>query len=474
MTEPDTTKSNTAVSVHDAADRLDQMPVNRWHRRVTAIFGLGNFFDIYQLALGGILAVALLEPWHLSTAGKSLLIAVPFVGQFLGALLLARVADVKGRRAVFRFNLLAFAALNLVVAAADNLVLLLIPLGLACVFVSAETILTDSYLAELLPARVRGRHIGWCYVVGLLGVPFLALFGSRVIASPIVAGIDGWRWIPIFGAFGGFLVFLLRRPIPESPRWLESRSRHAEARWIVDRIATGGRGGFVGFDSHRPTAPDSEPASAELVGHGGSRPRNGLRRLFAPDLRRRTWMWLVFQPLQSIAFYGFGSLAPLVLIHKGYSVTQSLTYAALAYSGYPVGALATTWLSEKLERKHLIVGAAAMAAICGVVFGTAHTTSVILVSGTALSVCTNLSSSAYHIYQSEIFPTEVRASAIGLCYSLSRATGAMLPFAGLTILRRLGPGPLFVAVAAIIVVLCVDVLVLGPRTRALSLERIAP
>jgi len=126
MTEPDTTKSNTAVSVHDAADRLDQMPVNRWHRRVTAIFGLGNFFDIYQLALGGILAVALLEPWHLSTAGKSLLIAVPLFGQFLGALLLARVADIRGRRAVFRFNLLAYAALNLVVAAADNMVFLLI------------------------------------------------------------------------------------------------------------------------------------------------------------------------------------------------------------------------------------------------------------------------------------------------------------------------------------------------------------
>jgi len=287
----------------------------------------------------GILAVALLEPWHLSTAGKSLLIAVPFVGQFLGALLLARVADIRGRRAVFRFNLLAYAALNLVVAAADNMVFLLIPLGLACVFVSAETILTDSYLAELLPARVRGRHIGWCYVVGLLSVPFLALFGSRVITR------DSRRDRRLaldsdFGAFGGFLVFLLRRSIPESPRWLESRNRYAEARWIVDRIATGGRGGFVGFDSHRSTAPSAEPASAELVSHGGSLPRNGLRRLFAPDLRRRTWMWLVFQPLQSIAFYGFGSLAPLVLIHKGYSVTQSLTYAALTYSGYPVGALA--------------------------------------------------------------------------------------------------------------------------------------
>jgi len=64
-----------------------------------------------------------------------------------------------------------------------------------------------------------------------------------------------------------------------------------------------------------------------------------------------------------------------------------------------------------------------MAAICGVVFGTAHTTSVILVSGTVLSVCTNLFSSTYHIYQSEIFPTEVRATAID-CVTRSHAPPA--------------------------------------------------
>jgi len=173
------------------------------------------------------------------------------------------------------------------------------------VFVSAETILTDSYLAELLPPGFAPSHR-----MVLRGRPaqraVSGLFGSRVITSPIVRRIDGWRWIPIFGAFGGFLVFLLRRSIPESPRWLESRigmPKHAD-RGPQSRLAAG-----VDSSARQPPLgprhPPNRPvlnSSATAVRYRATASAGCSRRSSAPNLDV-----VVFQPLQSIAFsYGFG------------------------------------------------------------------------------------------------------------------------------------------------------------------------
>jgi putative MFS transporter len=328
-------------------------------------------------------------------------------------------------------------------------------------------VLVDTYLAEFLPARVRGRYIAWAYTVGFLGVPVAALLGGKLVAAQHVAGIDGWRFLLVAGALGALFVLWMRRVLPESPRWLESRGRREEAEQVVRGIAA--RAGAPGAADHIPERTVVATAS------GGPRARTTsevLKIAFTGVYRTRTIMLFVFQILQTVAYYGFGTLAPLVLVAKGFDITDSLGYAALSFAGYPIGSLVSVPLVERFERKYLIIGAALAIAVFGIVFAAAASPWLIVAAGFLLTSSSNVFSNAFHIYQAEIFPTAIRSTASGVAYSLSRATSAVLPFIAVPLLASAGPVWVFGGSAVLIVVLCLDVGLLGPRSTGLVLEEI--
>jgi MFS transporter, putative metabolite:H+ symporter len=447
------------------AARLEALPLSSWHRMLTLIVGIGSFFDLYEVFLGGVLAPVLAKQWALSSTGKSAVISCAFIGMFVGANLMSVLADHWGRRRVFILNLASYAVLSVASAFAPNLAVFVVLRFLCGVGIGSELVLVDTYLAEFLPSAVRGRYIAWAYTVGFLGVPVAALFGARVVAKSTVAGLDGWRWLLIAGGLGAVFVLAAQRALPESPRWLVSRDRDADALAAVEVIE----------EKVRRSTPVAGPAEPEPAGAAGSVPpqnRVSLADMFR-GYRRRTIMLWVFQVLQTVAYYGFGSLAPLVLTAKGYSVTSSLGYAALSFIGYPIGSLVSIPLMERFERKVLIIASAIGIGVFGLVFGLSTSTPVIVGAGFLLTVCSNIFSNGYHIYETEIFPTRIRSSAIGIAYSLSRAASAALPFIAVPVLDRFGSGWVFTGSAVLIAVLCLDVAILGPRTTGRVLEEAA-
>ena len=317
----------------------------------------------------------------------------------------------------------------------------------------AELVLVDTYLAEFLPGGVRGRYTAWAYTVGFLGVPVAAFLGGKLVAAQRLAGVDGWRWLLVAGGLGAVLVLLVRRVLPESPRWLESRGRPDEAVAVARDVA--GRAGHPVED---------EPPAARAAPELDTRTtRDVLRTAFTGVYRRRTTMLFVFQVLQTVAYYGFGTLAPLVLVSKGFDITQSLGYAALSFAGYPIGSLISVPLVERFERKWLIVFSAAAVGVLGIVFAASATPWLIVVAGFLLTSASNVFSNAFHIYQAEIFPTSIRSTASGVAYSLSRGVSAILPFIAVPLLAGVGPVAVFSGSAVLVVVLCLDVGLLGPR-----------
>ncbi|OKH98459.1 MFS transporter [Streptomyces sp. CB02923] len=443
-----------------AGARLDRLPPSRWHRRLTFTVGIGAFFDLYEIFLGGVLAAVLAERWHLDHTAKSWVIAAGFLGMFVGANVLSVLADRFGRRRMFLVNLGAYSLCSLLCAFAPNVEWLIALRFLAGLGLGAELVLVDTYLAEFLPRAVRGRYIAWAYTFGFLGVPAAAFVGARLVATRELFGVEGWRWLLVAGALGAAFIQLMRVRLPESPRWLAVHGREEEAARIVtdieERVAreTGG------------TLP-SVAAAAEVPQR-----RVPLGEMFRGDHRRRTLMWWIFQVLQTVGYYGFGSLAPVVLTAKGHTVTASLSYAALGFCGYPLGSALSVPLIDRVERRTLIIAAALGMAASGLAFGFADSGRLIVSAGFALTVCSNVFSNAFHVYQTEIFPTGLRSSAIGIAYSLSRLTSVILPFVALTVLDALGPGAVFTGSAALMVLLCLDVALLGPRTTGRSLERI--
>ncbi|AWT53422.1 major facilitator family protein transporter [Mycolicibacterium smegmatis MKD8] len=450
-----------------ASEVLDRLPVTRWHWRLVFLVGIGTFFDLYEVFLGGVLAPVMAAQYELGDLGKAMVIAAGFAGMFVGANVLSVAADRFGRRRVFILNMVLYAVFSLASAFAPDPEIFVILRFLSGIGLGAELVLVDSYLAEMLPARARGRMTAWAYTIGFLGVPIAALLGGRFVARHEILGIDGWRWLLILGGLAAVFVLAVRSMLPESPRWLEIRGRHAEARVVVESIVEA-----VGADvGPLDVIPDGR-GGASRHGEDEVRRVTDVLRIAFRDYRSRSVMLIIFQVLQTVAYFGFGTLAPLVLVHKGFHVTESLAYSALSFAGYPLGSLVSVPLVERFERKHLIIASALAIAVFGVVFAAASSVAVIVAAGFLLTAVSNVFCNAFHIYQAEIFPTAIRSTASGAAYSLSRAASAVLPFIAVPLLTAFGPVVVFAGSAVLIVLLCVDVAVLGPRSTGLDLETV--
>jgi MFS transporter, putative metabolite:H+ symporter len=452
-----------APATGGASAVLEHLPLSRWHRLIVVLVGIGSFFDLYEVFLGGVLAPILAKEFALGSIGKAAVVGSGFLGMFVGANVLSVVADRLGRRRVFLLNLLTYSLFSLLSAFSPTIEVFLVLRFLAGVGLGCELVLVDTYLAEFLPAKVRGRYIAWAYTVGFLGVPVAALLGGKLVAAQEIAGIAGWRWLLVAGALGALFVLWMRRVLPESPRWLESRGRREEAAEVVRGIAA--KAGAPEASADIPPPPPTQRGRARSTGQV-------LTIAFTGVYRTRTIMLFVFQVLQTVAYYGFGTLAPLVLVAKGFEVTDSLGYAALSFAGYPIGSLISVPLVERFERKFLIIAAALAIAVFGIVFAAASAPWLIVLAGFLLTAASNVFSNAFHIYQAEIFPTAIRSTASGVAYSLSRATSAVLPFIAVPLLATAGPVAVFGGSAVLIVVLCLDVGLLGPRTTGLALEEV--
>jgi MFS transporter, putative metabolite:H+ symporter len=443
------------------AGRLDRLPITRMHRLAVVVVGLGMFFDLYEVFLTGTLSTALQRDFHVGSGQLKPLLASAFVGMFIGAVVLSRIADRLGRRRAFFLTLAVYSFFSVLGAFSPNVGVLVTCRFLAGLGIGGELPLCDAYLSDLLPARVRGRLIGWAYTVGFCGVPLAGFLALGVVPHSYL-GLAGWRWMFLIGGVGAAICWILRRALPESPRWLDAVGRQEEADAIVCAFESEARkqtGGLPLPQPSRPAEPPQKPAT--------------LRTLVVPPWRSRTVMLVVFQILQVFGYYGFGTLAPLVLASKGYDVVHSLMFSALSFVGYPVGSLLSVPVLERIERKYLIMLSALAMLGFGLGFGYSHATAAIVVCGFCYTVASNLFSNAYHVYQGELFPTRLRATGAGAAYSLSRLASAAMPYILLPLLTAHGPNALFVFIACAMAAVILDIGLLGPRTTGRSLEELS-
>jgi putative MFS transporter len=440
------------------AARLNRLPPTRIHRQATIIAGIGSFFDLFDIFLAGVLGTVLTQQFHLTRAALPPIIGSSFIGMFFGATLLGRYADRAGRRTAFLLNLGIYSGFTLLGAFSVDLTMLIVTRFLAGIGIGAELPLVDAYLSELLPARHRGRYTAWAYTIGFFGIP-AAGFLARILVPRQPLGIDGWRWMFVAGSLGAAIVWVLRSRLPESPRWLESMGRTAEADAIVSRMER----------EAEALGPLAAPEPNEIAQSGHAR----FRAIFGPRYRGRTLMLCVFHIFQTVGYYGFGTLVPTVLAAKGYSIVTSLTFTSLTFIGYPVGSALSLPVVERVDRRWLIVGSAALMSVFGLALGYASAPGVILTMGFFYTATSNVFSNALHIFQVEIFPTFARATAAGTAYGLSRLSTGAMPFVLVPVLDRWGPGAMFAVIAAALWIVILDITLFAPKTTGRSLETIS-
>jgi MFS transporter, putative metabolite:H+ symporter len=437
------------------AARLNQMPVGSLHRKVTAIVGIGLFFDLYDVFLAGVLGTVLTKHFHVSSAVQPLLLGSAFLGMFLGAILFNRLADKMGRKKAFLFVLLIYSIFTFIGAFSPSVGFLIVVRFLAGLGIGAQPPLSDTYLSELLPAQDRGRMMAWAYTLQFCSTPVEGFLARWLVPTHFL--MAGWRWLFIIGSLGALVIWFFQQSLPESPRWLESVGRIDEAKAIVAKFEKS-----VGSQWQPKTTvvQTVEPAKVPLS------------TLFAKGFAKRTIMLWIFQLLQTLGYYGFGTLVPLILAKKGINVTSSLEYVTVSFLGYPIGSLLSLPIMERIQRKWLIVGAAFFMSVFGILFGISSSPAFIVLFGFLYTLVSNIFSNAYHIYQAEIYPTAIRATAAGSAYSLSRLMSGLMPFILLPVLNLHGATAMFGVVATAMVIIMIDIGILGPRTSGRSLEEV--
>jgi putative MFS transporter len=443
------------------AERIERLPLGRFHRRFIALVSLGNFFDLYDIFIVAYIGAALQQSGFLTLRQFTFFVAAGFLGMFVGTVVFGMGSDRMGRRSAFILLLLIYSVFTFVGAFAPTAAWLIALRFFAGVGIGAEIVVIDTYVTEVVPGRARGRYVAITQVAGFCAVPVAAVL-SRVLV-PTHFLMSGWRWVMVIGASGALLSWWFRRRLPESPRWLESRRRVAEA----DAIMTGLEKESFSKEGKRIYTEDTESAEGAEKKESGS-----FWELWRAPYLSRTVMLVIFQALQTIGFYGFANWAPTFLLKRGVSLLHSLEYTLLIALVSPLGPLLAALTSDKMERKWTIVVLALLVAGLGLGFGNSIAPVAVVGFGALLTLANYWFSAAFHAYQAELFPTRLRATGVGFTYSWSRLSAAFTSILIGAVLVHGVPAVFAVLAVAMILVACV-VGVMGPRTNGLVLEEIA-
>jgi MFS transporter, putative metabolite:H+ symporter len=407
-------------------------------------------------------------------------IAVFFAGLFVSTLFLSRIADRFGRRTIFNFSLLWYSLCAVAMAFQTSSPAILFFRFAAGIGIGMELVVIDTYLSELVPKTSRGRAFAFNQLLSFSAVPVVALLSLFLVPRSFL-GIDGWRWVTLIGSTGAFLVFIARRNLPESPRWLEQSGRHQEADRIMTKIEERVRHEIGGRPVEPGMVEDSLPdvASRSFRRRGevgttrtSTKPFVAFREIWQPPYRRRTIMLAIFNLCQTIGFYGFANWVPTFLISKGITITKSLEYSLIIAFANPIAPLIGQIFAEKIERKWQIVWSALGIAVFGLFFSQQTSLPGVVTFGVLVTLSANFMSFAFHAYQAELYPTHIRAQGVGFVYSWSRFGGIIGSFAIAAVLKEYGSTGAFSFIAVCMIVVVAVISGFGPRTNSLSLEEI--
>jgi MFS transporter, putative metabolite:H+ symporter len=439
----------------DVGARLDRLPISSFHYRIFWLVGAGMFFDGYDLYIaGGVLASALQTKF--STGPQNLqFISLTFVGMTIGSLITGFIGDKLGRRFTYQINLLIFGLASLAAAFAPNMTVLI-----ACRFVQglglgAEIVVGYSTLTEFVPPKTRGRWLSMMSFLVVAGFPVTALLGYLIIPA--------WGWRPMFviAGLGSLVVWYLRKNLPESPRWLEAQGRSAEAESLMQAIEKESTG-------QATLAQAAAPAKVRQVAASD---------MLRPPLLQRmivgSWVLITINTL----IFGFVIFLPQFFLRQGLTITSSLAYTLVLSIASLVGCVIGAYLSDAIGRRWSIIGASVVTIISGYIyarFDAASDPAVVLSVGFVLIVAIYVQTAIlFGVYTPELFPTEIRLRANGICNTLGRGATVVSPFiVGALMSSYKLPGVVWLMIGLVIVQIVV-VWAWGVEPRNRGLEDVA-
>ncbi len=440
-----TTCESISASSHNLPDYEDA-PLRPFHLRVAIGCAGGYFSDGYGLGIVGIALAAATPHLRLTPVWEGLLGAGSLAGLFVGALLTGSRADRVGRRPLFIQTMVLLAISSLVqgfVASPWQLLVLRLTLGLS---LGADYVVSQAMLTEFSLRRLRGRMLGSLQIAWVLGYVSAYFVGYLLVD----AAINSWRWMLMSSAVPALLILPLRATIPESPLWLVSRGRYSEASEIVRRCV-----------SANITLPRGLAA--------GSVHQASWRQLLSRTWRRRTLIGCIIYTCQVIPYFALGTFVPMVMIALRIEGTYR---AGLAYNAcLVIGAVLGVVIVDRISRRNFLVGSftLAAAAIAALSWRAGWSPSNIVILFAVFACVLSAGAILDSVYLSELFPTELRASGIGLVVAASRVGSASATFLLPIVVSQWGVRPALLCCVWVLAFGGIACLLWAPETRHLCL-----
>jgi putative MFS transporter len=444
--------------------RLESLPASSYLWRLVILLSLGGCFEVYDLFFTGYIAPGLNRSGLLTTttqaffgfSGIGAFVAATFAGLFVGTFFLGFLADRFGRRSIFTYALLGYTAATVIMACQSTPGGLLLWRFIAGIGIGVEIITIDAYITELVPSRMRGRAFAVNQAIMFSAVPVVAALAWWLVPlSPY--GIDGWRWVVLTGAAASMVIWILRLFVPESPLWLARQGRTEEAARILRTLEAS-------------AGATAAPAGKAEALQARAAPKAGYGELLRPPYLSLVVLFMIFNLCQAFGVYGFANWVPALLVEKGITVTKSLQYSFIIAFAYPIAPLLAASFADRFERKWIICGAAAAISAFGIAFSQFTEPALLILCGVLVTAANMTMSYAYHAYQTEIFPTPIRARASGLVYSMSRVSAMFSGFIVAYVLREAGVGGVFGLIATAMAVVIVAMAAFGPNVRGKPLD----
>jgi len=425
---------------------FDDAPLSALHWRLAVASTAGVFADGYGLGIIGIALSIAAPQLQLSPFWIGLIGGASLAGLFAGALLIGPICDQFGRRPIFACNMLLAGALSLLQFLAHSGAQLLIMRLLIGFLLGTDYVVSKALLTELSPRRLRGRMLATLSIAWAGGYACAYAVGFALTSH----GADAWRWMLLTSAAPCLLIAPLRLLMPESPLWLVNHGHAERARQIVRQHLGPG-----------VSAPSVSPVAATRRGRW--------RQLLSKRWRVRTLVACVFFTCQVIPYFAVGTFVAQLMsaLHLQGGYLGGLIYNASLLLGAAAGLL----IVDRIPRRRFLIGSFTAAASTMLLLSVwSNMASVPMIALFALFAgVLSAASNLVYVYLPELFPTDLRASGLGMAIAASRIGSAISTFLLPIIVAAYG---VRTALSACVVVLALGALVCvrwAPETRFVGL-----
>ena len=435
-------------------ERLEALPLGRFHYKLLLVTGLGWLFDSMDTGLIAFILPVLAKEWGLAPGQMGLIGSIGLIGMALGAVVSGTIADRIGRKKVFTITVLLYSIASAFCALSWNYQSLLVFRFLVGFGLGGELPVAATLVSEYAPSRVRGRFI----------VLLESFWGLGWIAAACIAyffiPLYGWRMAFLIGALPALYVCLIRLHMPESVRYLLAHGRVGEARQIVVSLER---------QLHVPVAPFvSEKETVPVVA------KASFRELWKKPFASRTIMlWLVWFGI-NFSYYGIFMWLPSLVFQQGFTVVKTFEYVLIMTLAQLPGYYCAAWLVDKIGRKYTLSTFLLFSGVASYFFGHASTAATLMMWGSVMSFFNLGAWGVLYTYTPEQYPTAIRALGSGWAAGFGRFGGMAAPMmVGALLAQNFGFGSVFYMFALVFVAVAVIVLSLGVESKQKDLESIS-